>query len=102
MDRMFNVPHPGETIRDDILPALGLTVTEAARQLGISRAALSRVINGRAAISADVARRLEAWLDGPERGPSAESWLRQQLAFDLWEAERQPRPMVAVVHRRAA
>jgi addiction module HigA family antidote len=102
MGRMFNVPHPGETIRDDILPALGLTVTEAARQLGISRAALSRVINGRAAISADVARRLEAWLDGPERGPSAESWLRQQLAFDLWEAERQPRPMVAVVHRRAA
>jgi addiction module HigA family antidote len=102
MGRMFNVPHPGETIRDDILPALGLTVTEAARQLGISRAALSRVINGRAAISADVARRLEAWLDGPERGPSAESWLRQQLAFDLWKAERQPRPMVAVVHRRAA
>jgi addiction module HigA family antidote len=102
MGRMFNVPHPGETIRDDILPALGLTVTEAARQLGISRAALSRVINGRAAISADVARRLEAWLDGPERGPSAESWLRQQLAFDLREAERQPRPMVAVVHRRAA
>jgi plasmid maintenance system antidote protein VapI len=49
-----------------------------------------------------VARRLEAWLDGPERGPSAESWLRQQLAFDLWKAERQPRPKVAVVHRRAA
>jgi len=102
MGRMFNPPHPGETIRDDILPALALTVTEAARQLGVSRAALSRVINGRAAISADMARRLEAWLDGPERGPSAESWLRQQLDFDLWQAEQQPRPKVAVVHRRAA
>lgn len=102
MGRIFNPPHPGETIREDILPALGLTVTEAARQLGVSRAALSRVINGRAAISADMARRLEAWLDGPKHGPSAESWLRQQLDFDLWQAEQNPKPKVAVVHRQAA
>lgn len=51
MTTMFNPPHPGETLREDVLPALGLTVTEAAAQLGVTRAALSRVLNGRAAIS---------------------------------------------------
>jgi plasmid maintenance system antidote protein VapI len=64
--------------------------------------ALSRVLNSRAATSADMAGRLEAWLDEPERGPSAESWLRQPRDFDLWQAEQQPRLKVAVVHRRAA
>ncbi len=83
---MHNPPHPGETLREDVLPALGLSVTEAARQLGVSRVALSRVLNARASISVDLARRLEAWLDGPERGPSAESWLRGQIAYDLWHA----------------
>lgn len=43
---MFNPPHPGLTLRDDVLPALGLTVTEAAQQLGVSRVALSRMLNG--------------------------------------------------------
>lgn len=62
MTRMFNPPHPGLTLRDDVLPALGLGVTQAAEQLGVSRVALSRVINGRAAISPDMALRLEAWL----------------------------------------
>lgn len=94
MGRMFNPPHPGETLKEDVLPALGLTVSEAARQLGVSRATLSRVINGRAAISPDMARRLEAWLGGPDQGPSAESWLRGQLAYDLWQAEQTPRPHV--------
>jgi addiction module HigA family antidote len=51
MARMFNPPHPGETLREDVLPALGLTVTEAARQLGITRTALSRILNGHAGIS---------------------------------------------------
>ena len=60
--RMFNPPHPGETLREDIFPALGLTVTEAAKQLGVSRVTLSRVVNGRAAISPDMALRLEGWL----------------------------------------
>lgn len=62
MSRMFNPPHPGETLREDVLPALGLTVTEAATQLGVTRAALSRVLNGRAAISPVMALRLEGWL----------------------------------------
>jgi addiction module HigA family antidote len=94
MGRMFDPPHPGETIREDILPELGITVTEAARQLGVSRVTLSRLINGQAGISADMARRLEAWLGGPKRGPSAESWLRKQSDYDLWEAMQRPAPKV--------
>ena len=56
--RMYNPPHPAEVIKEDILPELGLSVTAAAKQLGVSRVALSRVINGKAAISADMALRL--------------------------------------------
>lgn len=93
MSRMFNPPHPGETLREDVLPALGLTVSEAARQLGVTRAALSRVLHGRAGISIELARRLEAWL-GPERGGRAELWLGQQLDYDLWQAKRKPAPPV--------
>lgn len=87
MSRMFNPPHPGATLQEDILPALQLSVTEAANQLGVSRVALSRVLNCRAGISVDLARRLELWLGGPKKGPSAESWLRGQLAYDLWQSE---------------
>jgi addiction module HigA family antidote len=83
--KMHNPPHPGETLREDVLPALGLTVTAAAEQLGVSRAALSRVLNGRAAISTDMALRLEAWL-GPENGGRADLWIAQQVAYDLWHA----------------
>ncbi|NYT80960.1 HigA family addiction module antidote protein [Alcaligenaceae bacterium] len=87
--RMHNPPHPGETLREDVLPALGLSVAEAARQLGISRVTFSRVLHGHAAISIDLARRLEAWLRKPEGcGPSAESWLRGQVAYELWQAEQ--------------
>ena len=91
---MFNPPHPGESIREDILPALGSTVTEAAKQLGVSRVTLSRLIHGQSGVSADMARRLEAWLGGPKRGPSAESWLRLQADYDLWQANQQPAPKV--------
>jgi len=65
MEKMFNPPHPAAILREDVLPAPGLTVTEAARQFGDSRVALSRVLNERAGISVDLARRIEAWL-GPE------------------------------------
>ena len=58
MSRMHNPPHPGETLREDVLPALGLSVTDAAPALGVTRVALSRVINGRAAISPEMALRL--------------------------------------------
>ena len=87
MARMFNPPHPAAIPREDVLPALGLTVTEAARQLGVSRVALSRVLNERAGNSVDLARRSEAWL-GPENGGSAETWLRMQIDYDLWQINR--------------
>ena len=92
MSKMHNPPHPGETLREDVLPALGLTVSEASTQLGISRVTLSRVLHGRAGISVDLARRLELWLGGPNSGPSAETWLRGQMAYDLWPARQQGKP----------
>ena len=87
MNSMFNPPHPGETLREDVLPAMGLTITEAAKVIGVSRVALSRVLNGRAAISAEMALRLEAWL-GVENGGSADAFLSQQVAYDLWQARQ--------------
>lgn len=93
MSRMFNPPHPGETLREDVLPALGLTVTDAASQLGVTRAALSRVLNGRAAISPNMALRIEGWL-GVENGGSADAWLAQQTAYDLWQAREAGAPVV--------
>ena len=84
---MHNPPHPGETLREDVLPAMGLSVTEAARQIGVTRASLSRVLNGRAAISIDLALRLERWL-GVDQGGRAELWLEEQLAYDLWQARK--------------
>ncbi|MBI5911992.1 MAG: HigA family addiction module antidote protein [Betaproteobacteria bacterium] len=87
MAKMYNPPHPASILREDVLPALGLTVTEAARQLGVSRVALSRVLNERAGISVDLARRIEAWL-GAENGGSAETWLRMQIDYDLWRSNK--------------
>ena len=87
MARMFNPPHPGLTLRDDVLPALQLSVTQAAQQLGVSRVALSRVLNGRAAISPEMALRIEAWL-GVDRGGEARLWLAEQNAYDMWQAEQ--------------
>ena len=87
MARMFIPPHPGLTLRDDVLPALGLSVTQAAQQLDVSRVTLSRVLNGRAAVSPERALRIEAWL-GPERGGDARVWLAQQSAYDVWQAQQ--------------
>jgi hypothetical protein len=87
MRKMHNPPHPGLTLRDDILPALGITVTAAAEQLGVTRVALSRVLNAKAAISPEMALRIEAWL-GIENGGDASVWLGQQSAYDLWKARK--------------
>ncbi len=87
MSRMHNPPHPGETLREDVLPALGLAVTEAAVQLGVTRAALSRVLNGRAGISPDMALRIEKWL-GVENGGRADLWLAEQASYDLLQARK--------------
>ena len=87
--RMHNPPHPGEVLQDTVLADGRLPVSEFARKLGVSRVALSRVVNGRAAVSADMALRFAAALGG-----SAESWLTMQAAYDLWHASRKRRPKV--------
>ena len=95
MTRMHNPPHPGEALREDVLPALGLTVTDAAAQLGVTRAALSHVLNGRAAISPEMALRLEGWL-GVENGGSADAWIAQQDAYGLWKARAAGAPVATL------
>ena len=85
MSKIHNPPHPGETLREDILPALGLSVTDAANQLGVARPSLSKVLNGHVAISPEMALRIEKWL-GVESGGSADVWLAEQTAYDLWQA----------------
>jgi antitoxin HigA-1 len=83
MPRMHNPPHPGEVIKELCLDPLGLTVTAAAAGLGVSRRALSALLNGHAGISPDMAIRLSKAF-----GRSPESWLQLQLQYDLWDAEQ--------------
>ena len=80
---MHNPPHPGEIIREFCLEPLGLSVTEAAKALGISRKTLSAIVNQRAGISPEMAVRLSIAFD-----TTAESWLNQQTQYDLWNAEQ--------------
>jgi len=82
---MHNPPHPGAILREDVLPELGLSITEAANQLGVSRNSLSRVLNEHAAISPEMALRIENWL-GVENGGRAELWAGMQLDYDMWHA----------------
>jgi len=81
--RMHNPPHPGEILRSLCLEPLGLSVTDAAAALGVSRKTLSAILNGRAGISPEMAVRLSIAFD-----TTAESWLNQQTQFDLWHAEQ--------------
>jgi len=87
---MHDPPHPGAVIRRQCLCPLGLTVTEAARGLAVSRNTLSMLLNGRIGVSPEMAIRLSQAFGG-----SAESWLRQQMQYDLWHA-RQRRGDVSV------
>jgi antitoxin HigA-1 len=80
---MHNPPHPGEVLRDGVFSGTGETVTAFAKRLGVSRVALSRVLNSQAAVSAEMALRLAAALGG-----TAESWLYMQASYDLWQARR--------------
>lgn len=81
---MHNPPHPGEVIRKLCLEPLNLTVSRAAQGLGVSRKTLSQVLNGRAGISPEMALRLAKAFGG-----SAESWLQQQLQYDLWQTRQE-------------
>ena len=84
---MFEPQHPGFTLREDVLPALGLERLDAAEQLGISADTLNLVLNGRSPITPEVALRIEAWL-GAENGATARLWLAQQFAYDHWLAKQ--------------
>jgi len=86
MSAMYNPPHPGEIIKEDVLQAENINVTEAAKQLGVSRVTLSRLLNGKTGISVDMALRLSQWL-----GTTPEVWLRMQDACDLWQARKSKR-----------
>jgi len=81
--RMHNPPHPGEIIKSLCLEPLGVSITDAAKALGVSRKTLSAIINGRASISPEMAVRLSIAFS-----TSAESWLNQQSQYDLWHAEQ--------------
>ena len=78
---MHDPPHPGEVVREFCIKPLGLTVSDAARGLGVSRKTLSALLNGRFGISPEMAIRLSKAFGG-----SAESWLIQQTQYDLWQA----------------
>jgi len=84
--RMHNPPHPGEVLRELCLEPLGISVTDAAAALGVSRKTLSSILNGRSGISPEMAIRL-----GKAFGTSPESWLNQQVQYDLWKAEQNSR-----------
>jgi addiction module HigA family antidote len=80
---MYNPPHPGEIVRTLCLEPLGVSVTAAARALGVSRKTLSSLLNGRTGISPEMAVRLSIAFE-----TLAESWLNQQAQYDLWHAEQ--------------
>lgn len=82
-------PHPGEILREDVFPELGLKIAAAARGLHYSREMLSRIVNGHAPISPDLAVRLERAGIGKAR-----MWLAMQSAYDLWQAEHREQPEV--------
>ena len=93
---MHDPPHPGAVVRRQCLEPLGLTVTEAAKGLGVSRNTLSMLLNGRLGISPEMAIRLSQGFGG-----SPEGWLQQQMQHDLWHA-RQRRGKIRVRRFEAA
>ncbi len=79
--------HPGEVLLEDVIKPLGITITEAAKDLGVSRKALSEVVNGRCALSPEMAVRI-----GKATSTSPESWLAMQSKLDLWKAmQKEPK-----------
>jgi addiction module HigA family antidote len=81
--RMKTPPHPGQSVRYDCLEPLGLSVSEGAKVLGVTRQAMYNLVSGKAGISAEMAIRLEKAFGG-----GAETWLRMQVAYDLAQAEK--------------
>ncbi len=90
--RMHNPPHPGKVLRDGVFNDTGISVTYFAARLGFSRVTLSRVLNAKANISAEMAVRLAAALGG-----SSQLWLHMQANYDLWHAEKAMKREVAKI-----
>ncbi len=88
---MHNPPHPGEVIRELCLEPLGLSVTAAAKALGVTRKSLSQLLNGRSGISPEMAIRLSMAFK-----TTAESWLNQQVQYDLWKARGKSKKLKVV------
>lgn len=86
---MFSPSHPGHIVKSDVVEALGLSISDFAAALSMSREAMSRVLNGRAAISPDLAIRLEM-----AGFSNAAFWLRLQTAYDLSEARKHKQPRI--------
>ena len=95
MSRMHNPAHPGEVLRE-WLPE-GMTVTQAAKELQVSRVTLSKVLNCKAGVTAGMALRLAAWLS-----TTPDVWLGIQTQWDLWQAEQQPSPRIKPIQKLAA
>jgi addiction module HigA family antidote len=93
MESMHNPAHPGEIVREECLKPLGLTVTAAAEALGVTRKALSDLLNGHTGISPDMAIRLEQVF-----GSTADTWLRLQMQYDLSRLCRAERLVAAPLH----
>lgn len=88
--------HPGAILREDVLPALGMTQTEFARRLDVSRLSVSDLLHEKRALTPEMALRVSRLL-----GTSPESWLRMQEAVDLWEVRRQPEKLSGIKPIRA-
>lgn len=94
---MYNPPHPGEIVRELCLDPLGLSVTDAAKALRVSRKTLSEILNGRAAITPEMAIRLSIAFD-----TTPESWLTQQAQYDLWKASKKRKTLERQIKALAA
>lgn len=89
MTRMHKPPHPGEVLKDGVFTGTDISIVSFASRIGVTRVALSRVLNAKAAISPDMALRLADALGG-----GAQTWLHMQANYDLWKAEQKLRPSI--------
>lgn len=94
MMRMHNPPHPGEVLKDGVFADNLVSVTDAAAALGVTRVSLSRVLNGKAGVSAEMAVRLGKWL-----GTGPEVWINMQAQYELWKAEQALKTLVRKIPR---
>ncbi|MFA7243016.1 MAG: HigA family addiction module antitoxin [Sulfuricellaceae bacterium] len=86
---MYNPPHPGDVLKDGVFTGTDITIVDFAKRIGVTRVTLSRILNGKASVSPDMALRLSAALGG-----SAETWLHMQANYDLWQAQQKFRPTI--------